>query len=89
MDEAHCCDMLAGHIKRLGAVPSQRTGDFREKVHALQGMDDRLQGNRRRNFVAHVVDLDSPGELDAVFRGMGWNCFPARATRCGTILRSF
>lgn len=43
IDEAHFCAMLAGHIKRLGAIPSQRTGAFCEKVLALPDMDDRLR----------------------------------------------
>jgi hypothetical protein len=56
MDEAHFCAMLAGHIKRLEAVPSQRTGAFREKVLALQGMDDRLRLlNRGQGWVVRKL----------------------------------
>ena len=40
MDEARFCAMLAGHIKRLEAEPSQRTGAFREKVLALEGLNN-------------------------------------------------
>ena len=56
MDEAHFCAMLAGHIKRLEAVPSQRTGAFREKVLALGGMDDRLRLlNRGQGWVVRKL----------------------------------
>ncbi|MFZ1413158.1 MAG: DUF6306 domain-containing protein [Defluviicoccus sp.] len=56
MDEAHFCAMLAEHIKRLEAVPSQRTGAFREKVFALEGMDDRLRLlNRGQGWVVRKL----------------------------------
>lgn len=55
-DEAHFCAMLAGHIKRLEAVPSQRTGAFREKVLALEGMDERLRLlNRGQEWVVRKL----------------------------------
>lgn len=34
IDEAHCVNMLAHHLARLGAEPSMATGAFRDKVLA-------------------------------------------------------
>jgi hypothetical protein len=42
-DEARFCAMLTRQIARLEGDPSERTGAFREKVLALQGLDDRLR----------------------------------------------
>ena len=42
-DEARFCAMLTRHIAGLEGDPSQRTGAFREKVLALEGLDSRLR----------------------------------------------
>lgn len=42
-DEARFCAMLTRHIAGLQGDPSKRTGAFREKVLALEGLDNRLR----------------------------------------------
>lgn len=41
-DEARWCGMLADALRRLEAEPSERVGDFYEKVMAIEGFDARL-----------------------------------------------
>lgn len=56
VDEAHCCAMLARHVKRLQAEPSQRTGGFKNKVLALGSADDRLRLlNRGQEWVVRKL----------------------------------
>ena len=70
MDEARFCAMLAGHIKRLEAEPSQRTGAFREKVLALEGLDNRLRLlNRGQEWVVRKLRDALPRISDEALHG--------------------
>ncbi|MAL80817.1 MAG: hypothetical protein CMN55_17235 [Sneathiella sp.] len=42
VDEGRFCVMLNQHINRLGGRPSKKTGDFFEKLMALEQFDDKL-----------------------------------------------
>lgn len=56
VDEARCCAMLARHVKRLHGEPSPRTGAFKNKVLALEGVDDRLRLlNRGQEWVSRKL----------------------------------
>ncbi len=64
-DEARFCAMLARHIKQLEANPSQRTGAFREKVLALEGLDNRLRLlNRGQGWVVRKLQEALPRIAD-------------------------
>lgn len=41
-DEGRWCRMLVGALRRLGARPSNKVGDFCDKVMALEGLSARL-----------------------------------------------
>src|SRR5690606_8220816 len=41
-DESRWCRMLVGALRRLGARPSAKVGDFYDKVMATKGVQDRL-----------------------------------------------
>jgi hypothetical protein len=59
-DEASFCAMLAGHIRRLGATPSGRTGSFYDKLSAAQG-DARLDLlDRGQAWVVRKLDEIMP-----------------------------
>lgn len=42
-DEAFCCAMLTRHIRRLGGAPSPKTGNFVQKIMAIDDLTDRLR----------------------------------------------
>lgn len=55
-DEARFCAMLGGHVQRFGAQPSMATGDFQDKVLALESGLERLQLlNRGQGWVARKL----------------------------------
>ncbi len=69
-DEAWCCGMLAGWVTRLHGTPTERTGEFLEKVLAKQGLEARLGFlNRGQDWVVRKLEEMLPqlaeGELRA------------------------
>ncbi|HUB96844.1 MAG TPA: DUF6306 domain-containing protein [Stellaceae bacterium] len=55
-DEAHWCAMLAGHLRRLGATPSSKVGDFFGKAMAIADLRERiLFVNRGQGWVARKL----------------------------------
>lgn len=55
-DEARFCAMLTGHVERLGASASAVTGDFQDKVMALETWTERLALlNRGQGWVARKL----------------------------------
>lgn len=55
-DEARFCAMLTGHLQRLGATASAATGDFQDKVMALETWPERLALlNRGQGWVARKL----------------------------------
>lgn len=55
-DEARFCAMLSGHIMRLGAIPSRKTGDFYDKLMAVKDQTDSLALlNRGQGWVARTL----------------------------------
>lgn len=51
-DEAHWGGMLSGHLKRLGAEPSAKTGAFYDKAMAIADLGERTQFlNRGQGWV--------------------------------------
>jgi hypothetical protein len=55
-DEAFCCAMLAKHVRRFGGEPTRRTGDFLQKIMALNEWADRLKLlDRGQQWVAKYV----------------------------------
>ena len=68
-DEAGFCAMLFGHITRLGATPSRRTGAFHEKLAALEELDDRLELlNRGQSWVVRKLSEAVPKIADDALR---------------------
>ena len=56
MDEAQFCAMLTRHLKRLGGTPSTRTGEFYDKLVALDGTAERVDFlNRGQNWVVRKL----------------------------------
>lgn len=55
-DEARFCAMLSGHIMRLGATPSRKTGAFYDKLMAVKDHTDSLVLlNRGQDWVARTI----------------------------------
>ncbi|QNT68772.1 DUF6306 domain-containing protein [Defluviicoccus vanus] len=92
MDEAHFCAMLARHIKQLEASPSQRTGAFREKVLALEGLDNRLRLlNRGQGWVVRKLQEALPRIADETLHADLADMLSVHETnirKCDELLRS-
>lgn len=55
-DEGRWCAMLSGHIRRLGGVPTDRVGGFRDKAMAIPDLDERLVFlNRGQDWVVRKL----------------------------------
>ncbi|WP_395396113.1 DUF6306 domain-containing protein (plasmid) [Novosphingobium sp. BL-8A] len=64
-DEAHWRAMLAAHIRRLGAMPSRRTGAFFEKAMEIADPLERLAFlNRGQAWVVRKLDILMPRVRD-------------------------
>lgn len=64
-DEAWSCAGLHRRIVALGGIPSERKGDFAEKVMALEGLKERLQLlSRGQRWVMKRIDTLLEGPLD-------------------------
>lgn len=64
-DEARFCAMLSGHVTRLGASPSRRTGRFHAKLAGVTGFEERLKLlNRGQAWVVRRLRDALPGIAD-------------------------
>ncbi len=64
-DEARWCAMLSRQIKRLGGVPSRKTGAFRGKAMAIADPMERLAFlNRGQSWVVRKLEALTPRVRD-------------------------
>jgi hypothetical protein len=69
VDEARFCAMLCRQIERLGGAPTRTTGDFHEKVMALDGLDARVRLlNRGQGWVVRKLREALPRIGDEALR---------------------
>ena len=60
-DEGYYAGQLAAHVRRLGGTPSNKTGDFVEKVRAVAGLVPKLELlNRGQGWVVRKIDEALP-----------------------------
>ncbi len=65
-DEGYYAGQIGAHIRRLGAEPSTRTGDFVEKVHALNDLKSKIELlNRGQRWVIRKIEERLPALSDA------------------------
>jgi nitronate monooxygenase len=56
-DEGYYAGELSAHVRRLGGVPSTKTGDFVEKVRAVDGFRGKLELlNRGQRWVIRKIE---------------------------------
>ncbi len=56
-DEGYYAGELAAHVRRLGGTPSNQTGDFVEKVRAIDDLRGKLELlNRGQRWVIRKID---------------------------------
>jgi nitronate monooxygenase len=64
-DEGYYAGELAAHVRRLGGTASNKTGDFVEKVRAIQGFEGKLELlNRGQRWVIRKIDESLPSIND-------------------------
>jgi hypothetical protein len=64
-DEGYYAGQINAHIRRLGADPSTRTGDFVEKVRALSDLKSKIELlNRGQRWVIRKIDERLPSLSD-------------------------
>ncbi|MBF6569253.1 MAG: hypothetical protein IVW54_10310 [Candidatus Binataceae bacterium] len=64
-DEGYYAGELAGQVRRLGGKPSNRTGDFVEKVRAIAALPDKLALlNRGQRWVIKRINEKIPAIPD-------------------------
>jgi hypothetical protein len=69
VDEARFCAMLCQQIERLGGAPTRKTGDFHDKVMALEGIEARLRLlNRGQGWVVRKLREALPRIADEALR---------------------
>jgi len=65
-DEGYYAGQIGAHIRRLGADPSTRTGDFVEKVAALKDLKSKIELlNRGQRWVIRKIEERVPTLSDA------------------------
>jgi nitronate monooxygenase len=65
-DEGYYAGELAAHVRRLGGSPSTRTGDFVEKVRAVEDFRGKLELlNRGQRWVIRKIEENVPSVGDA------------------------
>src|SRR6516162_7120571 len=74
-DEGYYAGELAAHVRRLGGTPSNKTGDFVEKVRAVGDFKGKLELlNRGQRWVIRKIDESLPSindlQLQAFLRVM-------------------
>ena len=68
-DEARYVAGLHSTLKRLGAVPSEKVGDFADKLLAIDGIVERLRFlNRGQGWVARKIGALLPTLTDQAMR---------------------
>jgi nitronate monooxygenase len=64
-DEGYYAGELGAHVRRLGGVPSNQTGDFVDKVRAITGFRAKLELlNRGQRWVIRKIDENLPAVGD-------------------------
>jgi len=64
-DEGYYAGQIGAHIRRLGAEPSTRTGDFVEKVRALGDLKSKIELlNRGQRWVIRKIEERLPSLSD-------------------------
>src|SRR5258708_142780 len=65
-DEGYYAGELAAHVRRLGGTPSNKTGDFVEKVRAIEDFRGKLELlNRGQRWVIRKIEENVPNLDDA------------------------
>jgi Domain of unknown function (DUF6306) len=65
-DEGYYAGELAGHVRRLGGVASNKTGDFVDKVRSVADFKGKLELlNRGQRWVIRKIDETLPAISDA------------------------
>jgi hypothetical protein len=65
-DEGYYAGQINAHIRRLGAEPSNRTGDFVDKVRALHDLKSKIELlNRGQRWVIRKIEERLPALSDA------------------------
>ncbi len=68
-DEGYYAGQIGAHIRRLGADPSTRTGDFVEKVRALGDLKSKIELlNRGQRWVIRKIEERLPSLSDPQLR---------------------
>ncbi len=69
-DEGYWAGGLAAQIRRLGGNPSNRTGDFVDKVRAIAGLREKLELlNRGQRWVIRKIDENLASVADDDLKG--------------------
>ncbi|HZP45539.1 MAG TPA: DUF6306 domain-containing protein [Candidatus Binataceae bacterium] len=64
-DEGYYAGELAAHVRRLGGTPSNKTGDFVEKVRAVPDLKGKLELlNRGQRWVIRKINEQLPAVAD-------------------------
>jgi nitronate monooxygenase len=65
-DEGYYAGELAAHVRRLGGTPSSKTGDFVEKIRAVEDFDGKLELlNRGQRWVIRKIEENVATIADA------------------------
>lgn len=65
-DEGYYAGELAAHVRRLGGAPSNKTGDFVEKVRAVNNFRGKLELlNRGQRWVIRKIEENLASLIDA------------------------
>jgi hypothetical protein len=68
-DEGYYAGELVAHVRRLGGGPSNKTGDFVEKVRAVADFRSKLELlNRGQRWVVREIDKNLPNIDDEPLR---------------------
>ncbi len=68
-DEGYYAGELAAHVRRLGGAPSNQTGDFVEKVRAVNDLRGKLELlNRGQRWVIRKIEENLASLTDADLR---------------------
>jgi hypothetical protein len=69
-DEGYYAGELTAHVRRLGGQPSNKTGDFVDKVRAVPIFKDKLELlNRGQRWVMRKIEETLPSIADAELHG--------------------